>query len=537
MPSTPPLALGVGAPVRPPSLASPQLSLARAATLTHTLSSRSPAQSAERMQVIIQQSDGHVPVNPVATPFQSDLSLENRELEKLPQSRWLETAGLTSKPNAQEEQPLHHTEATWFHQSNPDALWHPLRPATSFKDAFATLRSWQSTFFTALHSLQARPDPLDLLCSILSLFDALALSDSDFFLQISSLTRFSRVCVDHTIENLLAFIAGLDAELALKATQEKETRSRKEQSRGTRQRGEENRAPKEESKSNRQGDQEEDSKDTQEDLRIPQLQLRSESPKPKRDRSQERRGTPHRSQTLPFSRGAESVGRSRRTGAQNSKKSVQGRKSSPRSTATCAKPSLKEGSGKGGQGSPHSLPILKNSSPVETDKSTQPTGKKLTTAEGWMDPCAVPDEESGEGTVVTIYPSLPQSSFLGSGEQTLVAQQHGEDLESQDLRFACNTSCTPTIHMSTPTQKPLLDTGASHCLLPYSTLSKAKRREGKKDSSSSRFREACPGSHVPRCHLHQQRGKEFAQCRSVAGFSRLAFYLGGHPSCSSIPFF
>ena len=124
----------------------------------------------------------------------------------------------------------------------------------------------------------------------------------------------------------------------------------------------------------------------------------------------------------PFSRGAESVGRSRRTVTQNSKKSVQGPKSSPRSTATCAKPSLKEGSGKGGQGSPHSLPILKNSSPVETDKSTQPTGKKLTTAEGWMDPCAVPDEESGEGTVVTIYPSLPQSSFLGSGEQTLVAQ-------------------------------------------------------------------------------------------------------------------
>ena len=288
------------------------------------------------------------------------------------------------------------------------------------------------------------------------------------------------MCVDRSLENLFAFIAGLDAELALKATQEKETRSRKEQSRGTRQRGEENRAPKEESKSNRQGDQEEDSKDTHEDLRAPQLQLRSKSPKPKRGSFQERRDAPFRSQALPFSRGAESVGRSRRTVTQNSKKSVQGPKSSPRSTATCAKPSLKEGSGKGGQGSPHSLPILKNSSPVETYKSTQPTGKKLTTAEGWMDPCAVPDEESGEGTVVTIYPSLPQSSFLGSGEQTLVAQQHGEDLESQDLRFACNTSCTPTIHMSTPTQKPLLDTGASHCLLPYSTLSKQNAEKARK---------------------------------------------------------
>ena len=220
-------------------------------------------------------------------------------------------------------------------------MWHPLRPATTFQDAFATLRSWQSTFLSALHDLQARPDPLDLLCSILPLFDALASTDSDFFLKISSLIQFSRVCVDRSLENLFAFIAGLDAELASKATQEKETRRRKEQSRGTQQRGEENRAPEEESKSRRQADQEEDFKDPREDLRAPQLQVCNESPKPKRSGSQERRGAPFRSQALPFSRGAESVGRSRRTGAQNSKKSVQGPKSSSRSTATCAKPSLK----------------------------------------------------------------------------------------------------------------------------------------------------------------------------------------------------
>ena len=132
------------------------------------------------MQAIIQQSDDLVPVNPVMTHFQSNLFSENRELEELPQSRWLETEGLISQPNAQEEQPLHCTEATQLNQSNPDALWHPLRPATTFQDAFATLRSWQSTFLTALHDLQARPDPLDLLCSILPLFDALAFSDSDF---------------------------------------------------------------------------------------------------------------------------------------------------------------------------------------------------------------------------------------------------------------------------------------------------------------------------------------------------------------------
>ena len=91
-----------------------------------------------------------------------------------------------------------------------------------------------------------------------------------------------------------------------------------------------------------------------------------------------------------------------------------------------------------------------------------------------MDPCAVPDEESGEGAVVTIYPSLPQSSFLVSGEQTLVAQQHGEELESQYWRFACNTSCTPTIHMSTPTQKPLR---LVHPIASYPTLCSKQNAE------------------------------------------------------------
>ena len=112
--------------------------MVKAATMTDTVSSRSTAQSAERTQAIIQQSDDLVPVNPVTTPFQSDLFSENRELEELRQSRWLETEGLISQPNAQEEQPLHHTEATRLQQRTPDALRHPLRPATTFQDAFAS---------------------------------------------------------------------------------------------------------------------------------------------------------------------------------------------------------------------------------------------------------------------------------------------------------------------------------------------------------------------------------------------------------------
>ena len=82
-PSTTQLALEVKAPTTP-SLAWPQLSLARAATMTHEVSSRSTAQSAERTQAIIQQSDDLVPVTPVMTPFQSDLFQKIGNLKSYP---------------------------------------------------------------------------------------------------------------------------------------------------------------------------------------------------------------------------------------------------------------------------------------------------------------------------------------------------------------------------------------------------------------------------------------------------------------------
>ena len=58
-PSTPPLALEIKAPTSS-SLASPQLSLTRAATLTHTVSPCSTAQSAERMQACTRESSCNI---------------------------------------------------------------------------------------------------------------------------------------------------------------------------------------------------------------------------------------------------------------------------------------------------------------------------------------------------------------------------------------------------------------------------------------------------------------------------------------------
>ena len=73
-PSTPPLALGVGAPTTPPSLAQPQLSLVpRATPMTPpVVSPRSPALSYERMQVFIQQSEDRASVYQARAPLRAE---------------------------------------------------------------------------------------------------------------------------------------------------------------------------------------------------------------------------------------------------------------------------------------------------------------------------------------------------------------------------------------------------------------------------------------------------------------------------------
>ena len=83
-PSTPPLALGVGAPVTPPSLASPQLSLVpRSTPMTPPIvSPRSPALSYERMQVFIQQSEDRASVYQARALSEQNLFTEKRELEE-----------------------------------------------------------------------------------------------------------------------------------------------------------------------------------------------------------------------------------------------------------------------------------------------------------------------------------------------------------------------------------------------------------------------------------------------------------------------
>ena len=106
------------------------------------------------------------------------------------------------------------------------AMEQPLRPARAFEDAVNTLRSWQSKLRIVLHDLNANPEPLRLFSSVNPLLDSLTHSDADFSYSVSFLTRSTRVRTECTMDNLLAFIEGLESELALRATQEQERKRR-----------------------------------------------------------------------------------------------------------------------------------------------------------------------------------------------------------------------------------------------------------------------------------------------------------------------
>ena len=89
-PSTPLLALGVGAPGTPP-LATPPISLVRATPMTPpVVSPRSPALSYERMQVFIQQSQDRTSVFQARALSEQSLFAKKRELEEHYHLHWRE---------------------------------------------------------------------------------------------------------------------------------------------------------------------------------------------------------------------------------------------------------------------------------------------------------------------------------------------------------------------------------------------------------------------------------------------------------------
>ena len=188
------------------------------------------------------------------------------------------------------------------------AMEQPLRPSKTFEDAVATLRTWQSKLRIVLHDLNARPEPLRLFNSVLPLIDSLTHTDSDFSYSVSFLTRSTRVRTECTLENFLAFVEGLESELGLRATQEQE-KKRRQQSGGSAPQGYGNAAQEEEEdeethavrkgkgRGRGKGDRKEKSKSTQGDQRNSPAQKPKQSPNPRRNDSQGRKGSRKRSKS------------------------------------------------------------------------------------------------------------------------------------------------------------------------------------------------------------------------------------------------
>ena len=97
-PSTPPSALGVGAPTT--TLAPPQLSLVRATPMTPpVVSPRSAALSSERMQVFMQQSEDRASVHQARALSEQNIFIEKWEVEEHYHVCWREAiTGSTQKP-------------------------------------------------------------------------------------------------------------------------------------------------------------------------------------------------------------------------------------------------------------------------------------------------------------------------------------------------------------------------------------------------------------------------------------------------------
>ena len=170
-------------------------------------------------------------------------------------------------------------------------------------------------------NLNARPEPLRLYNSVLPLIDSLTRTDSDFSYSVSFLTRSTRVRTECTLENVLAFVEGLESELGLRATQEQEKGRGDNSLEGSVPQGYGNAAQEEEEdeethavkkgKGRGRGkeDRNEKSKSTQGDRRKSPAQKPKQSPNPRRNDSPRRKNTRERSKSPRSPRGAESTGK------------------------------------------------------------------------------------------------------------------------------------------------------------------------------------------------------------------------------------
>ena len=105
----------------------------------------------------------------------------------------------------------------------------PLRASKNFQEALTTLRSWRQQVITVVNDLGGNPEPLKLLSSLTTLISSLVSSDNAFATEVAQIFRTTQVKNNCTDQILLQTMGMLEIELAARAQEDDEERRKKGQ--------------------------------------------------------------------------------------------------------------------------------------------------------------------------------------------------------------------------------------------------------------------------------------------------------------------
>ena len=105
----------------------------------------------------------------------------------------------------------------------------PLRAAKNFQEALSTLRTWRQQVLTVVTDLGGNPEPLKLLSSLKTLISSLVNSDNSFATEVAQMYRTTNVKVLCTDSSLLQMMGLLEIELSSRAQEDDEEKRRRGQ--------------------------------------------------------------------------------------------------------------------------------------------------------------------------------------------------------------------------------------------------------------------------------------------------------------------
>ena len=98
----------------------------------------------------------------------------------------------------------------------------PVRPSRTFAEALSFLRSWRQKIITVVSDLGGNPEPLKLFGSLRSLISSLVAGDTSFATEISQIYRQTNVKILCTDDNFLRTLDMVEIELAARAHEDEE---------------------------------------------------------------------------------------------------------------------------------------------------------------------------------------------------------------------------------------------------------------------------------------------------------------------------